>query len=93
MQVVLVHWYVTAGREDEFMRCRTPTPADTPGFRGETLYRLMDQPDADVTRFVNIGQWDSREDFQRKYGTAPTSQKDFEAKPRKRVWLTPVESV
>lgn len=86
METILVHWFIKAGQENEFMNFRKPTAVDTLGFQGEVLYQRIDQPEPGVVQFLNVGRWDSREMFEQKHLRTPTNE-EFEQRPRKREWL------
>jgi len=82
------------GREQEFFDLRKPLDPSTPGYQREQLYRAGMDGDPDASMFVNIGHWRWSADFYAGVpgvaeGSAPQPQ-DFEAAPRRRIWLTPV---
>ena len=94
MQIVLVHWYVVAGCEDElhkFWREHAPDP-NTEGFIGETLCEVTDQDEDGTTQFINIARWRSRRDFERLYREQPIDKMAFERRLRQRRWLDPLKS-
>ena len=95
--VVVVQWFITPGREEEFLRDRKPIRRAA-GFLGQVLFRTIvdtdDPADEPPTVFLDTLYWRSREDFYRKQrhlkrGTVP-DMNDYEARPRRRHWLVPV---
>ena len=91
MEVVLVHWRILRGREDEFGAYRKPILPDVRGFLGETLCRAAEDDDETSIAFINIGRWERREDFYQQFdkstpGLAPPLE-PFEAERRRREWL------
>ena len=96
--MVVVQWFIKPGREADFLNDRKPIRRAR-GFIGESLFRTTvdtDQPADDVPSvFLNIAHWRSRDDFYRKFrhlrpGVVPVMN-DYEAAPRRRHWLSPVE--
>ena len=67
MEVVLVHWRILRGREDEFGAYRKPILPDVRGFLGETLCRAAEDDDETSIAFINIGRWERREDFYQQF--------------------------
>ena len=93
--MIVVQWFIKAGREGDFFDYRKPIDPGMEGVIGESLFRAtVDDADEEASVFLNIGYWRSREDFYRafpgsKRGVAPPQQ-EFEARPRRRHWLGPV---
>ena len=96
-EMVIVEWTIKSGHEQEFLDFREPIQPSTPGFLGEQLYRAEIDGDRETIMYVNIGRWRSRADFYAEVpgvteGSAPQPQ-DFEAAPRRRLWVRPVGSL
>jgi hypothetical protein len=96
-EMVIVEWTLKSGHEQEFLDFREPIQPSTPGFLGEQLYRAEIDGDRETIMYVNIGRWRSRADFYAEVpgvteGSAPKPQ-DFEAAPRRRIWVRPVGSL
>lgn len=90
MDIVLVHSYVRAGREGEFFASRKDS--DVQGFLKEDLYRHTHQPEPGVVEFLNVGRWESRAQFEERFGSTPAGPEGFEARRREREWLKPSNS-
>jgi heme-degrading monooxygenase HmoA len=92
METIVVQWFVHSGREGEMERPEL-SPETTPGFISERLFRADDEADG-VTRFVNVGQWETRDAFYARFPLARPGQplriESYEAQPRIRGWLEPI---
>lgn len=94
MATVLVEWFIRRGAKAAaaFAEYRKPVPQGTRGFIDETLHRAtLDGPEPAVV-YINIGHWQSQEDFFRHFKTArpgvPPGKERFEARQRRRYWLS-----
>jgi hypothetical protein len=92
-ETVIVEW--TVSREPgtlQALRAARPDMDDaTSGFWGETLYRGYVDAPTDYDLYLNVGAWDSQEDFYRaipgvERGKIP-ERKHFEVADRRRIWL------
>ncbi len=98
--VVAVYWTIKEGCEEEFEKFwRECLPVkDKSVLVGEFLSRIA-MPDGynswdlttdDATTFVNVGIWNSKEDFIREIGQYISKRRGFEKKFRVRAMLTPI---
>jgi hypothetical protein len=92
-ETVIVEWTVSRepGTLQALRAARTDVADDTTGFGGETLYRGHVDAPTDYDLYLNIGAWDSQDDFYRaipgaERGKVP-ERKDFELADRRRIWL------
>jgi heme-degrading monooxygenase HmoA len=92
VETVLIYWSVDPEREEEFFAYRKPVDHTAAGFDHETLYRIdaVDGAADQRVNFVNLAQWNSRDEFYAYFKTAPGAVPDlqpFEVAPRRREWL------
>jgi len=92
-EVVLVRRYIRVGMEETFLKVYgQQDPEGRPGFIDEKLYRLQDQDEPGVTKYINIAWWDSRADFERNFCVETPPKAEYEARQRERIWLSPVDT-
>ena len=106
MIIVVIHWKIKPDRVDEFLKFwrRKAIVEDRRGLIGEFLseghstaeFGWITWPltscEGEYRSFVNVGYWNSGEEFQSqvgKYFDSSTGKKDFEAEPRLRTALKP----
>jgi hypothetical protein len=96
MVLILVKWRITKGREEDFIDYwRGLTVARGKGLFRELLTQAEDGPpsdklhtweftDSSYSTFVNVGIWDSAQEFEDAVGQYIGRNKDFEAEIRER---------
>lgn len=92
-ETVLVEWTVSKepGTLESLRVARADVDDETPGFRGETLYRGSVDAPTSYDLYLNVGAWDNRDDF---YNALPKARRgvvpdreDFEVADRRRIWF------
>lgn len=100
MDIVLVRWKIRPEKEDEFLEYwKKSIDVKPKGLIDENLSKVesdetsnWDISDGAPVVYVNVGRWESKEDWKRAFTELPTSPMDFESELRERVWVSAKES-